>query len=57
MADEGLNEEGMEAAAPADAVETMIVYGQCSECGCPAYAGEGTYCASCSHHWKSHRAM
>jgi hypothetical protein len=33
------------------------VYGQCDECGCPAFAGEGTYCTrtSCGHHWQSHK--
>lgn len=36
----------------------VITYGQCDECGCPAFAGEGTFCtrASCGHHWKSHKA-
>ena len=30
--------------------------GPCSECGCPAYQGGGTYCtrSACGHHWKSH---
>ena len=33
------------------------VYGQCDECPCPAFAGQGTYCerTSCRHHWKSHK--
>jgi hypothetical protein len=36
-----------------------LSYGQCDECGCPAFAGEGTYCArdSCNHHWKSHKPL
>lgn len=36
-----------------------ITYGQCEECGCPAFAGEGTYCTriKCGHHWKSHKAV
>lgn len=35
-----------------------VTYGQCAECGCPAFAGQGTYCDrdGCRHHWKSHRA-
>lgn len=35
-----------------------LSYGQCDECACPAFAGQGTYCArtSCGHHWKSHKS-
>lgn len=59
MRDEGSTmEERRMAAIAAEAAEVAIAYGQCAECGCPAFAGEGTYCArpSCGHHWKSHQA-